>query len=121
MDWRRLRVLVKGLPAEGTALAREMHGVSASWSTTDWLLERIANVVQDGVWGFFEANRDREKQPREVPRPEPIRLPRTPARQSEPADGMTPQGKRIASSAETARLLRDVLNPRPRMVRGGAG
>lgn len=105
LDWRRLRILVKGLPAEGTALAREAQGPAGQWTTADWLLERIANAVADGVWAFFEINRDRKQQPTPIPRPQPIELPRKRTDLAAPGPKLTPSGKRIASNEETLRIL----------------
>ncbi len=99
MDWRRLRILVKGLPAEGTALARDVHGEAGTWTIADWLLARIANTVRDGVWGFFEANRDPKT--KSIPRPEPVPTPTTKA---EPAAERA-VAPRPATAAETLAVL----------------
>lgn len=110
MDWRQFRVLVLGMPPTGTALARAMHGTAAGdWTSTDELLRKLTTIAQDHHWGFFEANRDTKKQPRSNPRPEPIKSPF----EELGADGepvrKTPQGKRIATAAETLAILSRAL------------
>lgn len=118
VNWRRLRVRVKGLPSTGTALARAMGVEVAGLTQVDYLLEGIANTANEAAWLFFALNRDAQKHPAPAPKPEPIRLPRPGDDEAEEGapvklagDGVkrTPKGQRIATSQETYLILRGAL------------
>jgi len=49
LTWRRLRVLVERLP-RSSALVRETEGSIVDWSTSDYLLARIATTLEWANW-----------------------------------------------------------------------
>ncbi|MFJ1597741.1 hypothetical protein [Streptomyces sp. NPDC088261] len=77
LDWhrgrlssRRLAVLVQHLPRD-SAVARELHGESADWSVTEYLLAHVADQLAEANWMFATVNRDEDADPLEFPSPIP--------------------------------------------------
>jgi hypothetical protein len=63
---RRLSVLVQHLPRD-SATARELHGESADWSVTDYLLASVVDQLAEANWMFATVNRDEDSEPLEFP------------------------------------------------------
>ncbi|MFJ9176746.1 hypothetical protein [Streptomyces sp. NPDC102360] len=70
MSSRRLAVLVQHLPRD-SALGRELHGDTAEWGVTDYLLAHVVDLLQDANWMFATVNRDEDSEPLDSPRPIP--------------------------------------------------
>ncbi|MFJ2646407.1 hypothetical protein ACIO1C_06725 [Streptomyces sp. NPDC087420] len=75
LDWhrgrlssRRLAVLIQHLPRD-SAVARELHGESADWSVTEYLLAHVADQLAEANWMFATVNRDEDADPPEYPEP----------------------------------------------------
>ncbi|MEV4035107.1 hypothetical protein [Streptomyces umbrinus] len=73
LDWhrgllssRRLSVLLQHLPRD-SATARELHGESADWSVTDYLLASVVDQLAEANWMFATVNRDEDSEPLEFP------------------------------------------------------
>ncbi|QIQ04689.1 hypothetical protein HA039_22520 [Streptomyces liangshanensis] len=77
LDWhrgrltsRRLAVLIRHLPRD-SAVARELHGESADWTVTEYLLAHVADQLAEANWMFATVNRDEDADPPEAPEPVP--------------------------------------------------
>ncbi|MDJ0465193.1 hypothetical protein [Streptomyces sp. H27-C3] len=75
LDWhrgrlssRRLAVLVKHMPRD-SAVVRDLHGESAEWSVTDYLLATTVDQLAESNWMFATVNQDEEAEPLEYPVP----------------------------------------------------
>ncbi len=75
LDWhrgrlssRRLSVLVKHLPRD-SAVVRDLHGESAEWSVTDYLLATAVDQLAESNWMFATVNQDEDAEPLEYPVP----------------------------------------------------
>ncbi|MEV2192913.1 hypothetical protein AB0I02_18270 [Streptomyces phaeochromogenes] len=66
MSSRRLSILVQHLPRD-SATARELHGESADWSVTDYLLASVVDQLAEANWMFATVNRDEDSEPLEFP------------------------------------------------------
>lgn len=66
MSSRRLSVLLQHLPRD-SATARELHGESADWSVTDYLLASVVDQLAEANWMFATVNRDEDSEPLEFP------------------------------------------------------
>ncbi len=97
MSWRKLAVLVAGLPPE-SATAREVGGPDLAWGLAEQLLAFIGDGIQAGNW---QRGGGKGKRPSPTPRPG-VR------------DGAKRQGKTNLSPAETraylARFRPEVVN-----------
>jgi hypothetical protein len=71
LSWRRVGVLLAGLPTHGTALARALTGTDAGeWTVTDYLLAEVVDAARLNVWATAQVNSTRRiKQPDPLPRP----------------------------------------------------
>lgn len=68
LTWRRLRVLVAGLPSE-SATGRAMPEVRG-WGVTDYLLAHLVDVAASHLWAYRTVHsRDRTPPPTPVIRP----------------------------------------------------
>ncbi|MFD0034976.1 hypothetical protein ACWGDS_41340 [Streptomyces sp. NPDC055059] len=77
LDWhrgrlssRRLAVLVRHMPRD-SALARELHGEAAEWTTADHLLAAVVDQLAEANWMFATVNRDEDAEPIDPPQPVP--------------------------------------------------
>ncbi|MEV8307134.1 hypothetical protein AB0P36_07130 [Streptomyces flavidovirens] len=75
LDWhrgrlssRRLSVLVKHLPRD-SAVVRDLHGESAEWSVTDYLLATAVDQLAESNWMFATVNQAEDAEPVEYPTP----------------------------------------------------
>lgn len=80
MSWRRLRVLVRYLPAD-SATRRALDDESAGWGLSEQLLAAIADAVQGGNW---QRSGGRGLRPKPIPRPGVTERRRTYGRPSRP-------------------------------------
>lgn len=106
LTWRRLRVLLAGLPPT-SRLSRALDPASA-WSVTDHLLAQVcdtvslvADEVALGRWLYVAGNAKKGRRPKQ-PEPYP-RLPR-PGQQQEPPAARAPRPARPGPAA-AARAL----------------
>lgn len=65
LSWRRLGVLVAALPRE-SATARAQHGEAVEWSSADYLLAAIYDVLAAGNW---QRGGGKGPRPKPIPRP----------------------------------------------------
>ncbi|MCX5605482.1 hypothetical protein OG418_24220 [Streptomyces phaeochromogenes] len=93
LDWhrgllssRRLSVLLQHLPRD-SATARELHGESADWSVTDYLLATVVDQLAEANWMFATVNRDEDAESIDFPEP----VPRPGADHEEPAARPAPR------------------------------
>jgi len=49
LSWRRFGVLLRNMP-DGSALALDMHGESATWGVTDHLLATVIDLLNGANW-----------------------------------------------------------------------
>lgn len=77
LDWhrgrltsRRLAVLVKHMPRD-SAVAQELHGESAEWAVTDYLLAAAVDHLAAANWMFASVNTDEDSDAPEPPVPVP--------------------------------------------------
>lgn len=77
LDWhrgrltsRRLAVLVKHMPRD-SAVAQELHGESADWMVTDYLLAAAVDHLAAANWMFASVNTDEDSDAPEPPVPVP--------------------------------------------------
>ncbi|MBO0918762.1 hypothetical protein OG322_14110 [Streptomyces sp. NBC_01260] len=77
LDWhrgrltsRRLAVLVKHMPRD-SAVAQEIHGESADWTVTDYLLAAAVDHLAAANWMFASVNTDEDADAPEPPVPVP--------------------------------------------------
>ncbi|WP_434595000.1 hypothetical protein [Streptomyces sp. A5-4] len=100
LDWhrgrlssRRLAVLLKHLPRD-SAVARDLHGETAEWSVTDYLLATAVDQLAESNWMFATVNQDEDAEPLEYPvpvsRPGKENLDPSPAADSGTAEGPSP-------------------------------
>ncbi|MEU8561527.1 hypothetical protein AB0C45_08545 [Streptomyces cyaneofuscatus] len=75
LDWhrgelssRRLSVLLRHLPRD-SAVARELHGETAEWSVSDYLLAAAVDQLAEANWMFATVNQDEDAEPLEYPAP----------------------------------------------------
>ena len=69
LSWRRLSVLIANLPKE-SATVREMLGAQfVEWSTTDWLLAGVIDVLQGANW---QRGGGKGSRPKPVERPKSL-------------------------------------------------
>ena len=66
LTWRRLRVLIAGLPPEA-ATVRALLGDAAHWGVSDYLLALIADLLNVGNWQ--RGNPRKTSKPKPIPRP----------------------------------------------------
>ncbi|MER7697328.1 MULTISPECIES: hypothetical protein [unclassified Streptomyces] len=77
LDWhrgrlssRRLAVLVKHMPRD-SATTQRLHGESAEWGVTDYLLAAVVDHLAAANWMFASVNTDEDSDPPEPPVPVP--------------------------------------------------
>lgn len=63
-------MLVRHLPPD-SALAREVHGESADWTATDYLLATAVDQLTGANWMFATVHQDEDAEPLEYPKPLP--------------------------------------------------
>lgn len=72
--WHDLRVAIKGLPPDGTALARAVHGARARWTDDRYLLAQAVDYIGELVYVTMLVNTDKKKQ-RQVRKPPRVERP----------------------------------------------
>ncbi|WP_329540769.1 hypothetical protein [Streptomyces sp. NBC_01358] len=104
LDWhrgrltsRRLAVLVKHMPRD-SAVAQKLHGDSADWTVTDYLLAAAVDHLAAANWMFASVNTDEDS---ESPEP-PVPVPR-------PGDTEEPSEPSVADSPAPETLRPDEL------------
>lgn len=91
MTWRRLRVLVNGLPSTSN-LAREVHGDDVAWSTGDHLLALQFDALQIANWQRSKDGSTGRNRPKPMPRP-----------------GLQPLGDRVGRTSRTPEEVKAYL------------
>lgn len=61
-------MLLRHLPRD-SAVARELHGETAEWSVSDYLLAAAVDQLAEANWMFATVNQDEDAEPLEYPVP----------------------------------------------------
>lgn len=61
-------MLLQHLPRD-SAVARELHGETAEWSVSDYLLAAAVDQLTEANWMFATVNQDEDAEPLEYPAP----------------------------------------------------